>query len=380
MIRPLIAGPHAFEELVRYLGETGISSVALIADEQTHRVAGERLAARIQASGRRAAACLLPPNENGDVVADERTIVHCLLGVPEDARLLVAVGAGTIHDVVRFAAHKMKLPFVSVPTAASVDGFTSSGAPLIIAGRKQTVPAVAPRALFADTEVLAAAPRRLAAAGFGDMLAKYTALFDWRFGHLMADEPYDAGLAEEMAQTVADCVDHAAQIASGNEEGIAVLMNSLIRSGLIMLKFGASHPASGAEHHLSHYWEMEHLREGKRQLLHGLKTGFAAVRIAELYHGFLRRFEQTGGALAGSIRDGAVRERLVRHWPEIRASLAALPPSGRLLDLMRAAYPEITALPISPEQVRRGLREAPAVRPNRCTLLRFLGENGLLPD
>lgn len=412
MIGPIVVAADAFDRLAAYAAERGSAPLTIVADDRTYRAAGERLKARLEAAGLRTAVCLLPPNAQGDVLADEDTIARCINGVREDTRLLAAVGAGTIHDIVRMAAVRLNLDFVAVPTAASVDGFTSSGAPILKGGRKMTVPAAAPLALFADIGVLAAAPPRLAAAGFGDMLAKYTALFDWRFSHLVADEPYDAGLAQEMAAALEDCVKNADGIAAGTAEGIAALMDSLIRSGLVMLRFGASHPASGAEHHLSHYWEMEHLRTGKPQLLHGLKTGFAAVRIAELYHRFrsrmdaavaagageeLLRREAAGGRDGAAVRDGGigdtairdavspasvsdpdVRERLLRHWPDIRAAIAAIPGPDRLLSLFRGVYPEIEALPVSAEDIRQGLRHAPAVRPNRYTLLRFLGEHDLL--
>ncbi len=105
------------------------------------------------------------------------------------------------------------------------------------------------------------------------MLAKYTSLFDWEFESIVTNEEYLEKSAELTRSALEECVKHVHSIAKGEEEGLYVLTSALITSGLAMLLYGKSHPASGAEHHLSHYWEMEFLKKGKRQLLHGAKVG-----------------------------------------------------------------------------------------------------------
>ncbi|EES73796.1 putative sn-glycerol-1-phosphate dehydrogenase, partial [Paenibacillus sp. oral taxon 786 str. D14] len=259
-----------------YLREQGYRHVLLVADDHTYAAAGEQLMGLLEAEGVNTRVVLIQPDAQGDVVADEIAIVQLLLEIrPDETDVLLAVGSGTIHDIVRFAAHKTGKPFVSVPTAPSVDGFTSAGAPLIVRGVKKTVPAVPPVAIFADLDILMAAPQRLVAAGFGDMLGKYTSLFDWKFSRLTAGEPYDEQAAAITERALRSCVSHAEAIGARTEEGIRALMTALIESGIAMLLFGQSHPASGAEHHLSHYWEMEYLRQGRRALLHGAKVGVA---------------------------------------------------------------------------------------------------------
>ncbi|MEG6588297.1 sn-glycerol-1-phosphate dehydrogenase, partial [Paenibacillus barengoltzii] len=268
-----------------YLREQGYRQILLVADDHTYAAAGEQLMGLLEVAGVKTRVVLIQPDAQGDVVADEIAIVQLLLEIrPDETDALLAVGSGTIHDIVRFAAHKTGKPFVSVPTAPSVDGFTSAGAPLIVRGVKKTVPAVPPVAIFADLDILMAAPQRLVAAGFGDMLGKYTSLFDWKFSHLTAGEPYDEQAAAITERALRSCVSHAEAIGARTEEGIRALMTALIESGIAMLLFGQSHPASGAEHHLSHYWEMEFLRQGRRALLHGAKVGVACAEIARVYH------------------------------------------------------------------------------------------------
>lgn len=348
-----------------YLLEQGYRQILLVADDHTYAAAGEQLMGLLEVAGVKTRVVLIQPDAQGDVVADEIAIVQLLLEIrPDETDALLAVGSGTIHDIVRFAAHKTGKPFVSVPTAPSVDGFTSAGAPLIVRGVKKTVPAVPPVAIFADLDILMAAPQRLVAAGFGDMLGKYTSLFDWKFSHLTAGEPYDEQAAAITERALRSCVSHAEAIGARTEEGIRALMTALIESGIAMLLFGQSHPASGAEHHLSHYWEMEFLRQGRRALLHGAKVGVACAEIARVYH-----------AAGEGTLPGAEPAALREHREQVRAWLRDLPGEAELRGLLRqAGGPSTLAeLGVGEELFARSLREAHRVR-DRRTLLRALNE------
>ena len=109
--------------------------------------------------------------------------MQVLVRADRENRTYLAVGSGTITDITRFASHRTKADFISIPTAPSVDGYTSPSASLVIERLKQTVIAQPPIAIFADLPTLCAAPRPMIAAGFGDMLGKYTSLADWQLGH-----------------------------------------------------------------------------------------------------------------------------------------------------------------------------------------------------
>ncbi len=341
--------------------------LVLAADGNTYEAAGRELEHLLREAGLEVSLCLLEPAGTGDVVADEATIVHLMLAIePGLTDALIAVGSGTIHDIVRFAGHRSGIPFISVPTAPSVDGFTSAGAPLIIRGIKKTVPAVPPTAIFADLNILMQAPQPLVAAGFGDMLGKYTSLFDWKFSHLTAGEPYNEQAALITERALASCVQYAGEIGQRTEAGITALMTALIESGIAMLLFGQSHPASGAEHHLSHYWEMEYLRRGHRALLHGAKVGVACAEISRLYH---------AAADCGAYPAGEP-EALRQHGEQVRAWLADVPSEAEIRELLRQAGgpSSLEELGIDDELFASSLREAHHVRSNRHTLLRALNE------
>ena len=100
----------------------------------------------------------------------------------------------------RFVSHRSDTEFISLPTAASVDGYTSIGAPMIIGGAKVTVNCQGPLAVFGDLPALCAAPKALTAAGFGDLIAKLTSVSDWELGHVLWDEPFDPTIARRAAR------------------------------------------------------------------------------------------------------------------------------------------------------------------------------------
>lgn len=368
----------AIGDIAPYLESRSIRTVALAADSVTYEAAGERVNALLAKAGIETHVTIVKPNALGDVLADEAAIVQLLIDLKRSAApVVIAVGGGTIHDIARFCAYSAGIPFLAVPTAPSVDGFNSKGAPLIIRGDKITIPAIGPDAIFADLDILTRAPRRLAAAGFGDMLGKYTSLFDWKFGAIAAGEPYDQASADITRQALLRCVNHADQIAAQEEEGIYELTVGLIESGLAMLLFGRSHPASGAEHHLSHYWETEWIRSGQRQQLHGAKVGVACAAISDLYHRLVS--EGPDAWLAPTTGDDPRSDRIRSNWPDIRRAAEEVPAGAELRELLARVGGPATAeeLGIGRELWDRSLREAHRIRMERFTLLRAYNESSL---
>ncbi|BDG43649.1 sn-glycerol-1-phosphate dehydrogenase [Saccharococcus caldoxylosilyticus] len=373
-IETIMISDDALQQVVIYLQRKRYQTVALIVDQHTFEAAGRQLSALLQGEQIHHTTCFIQPDENGDVIADEASIVQALLEVPHDVDAILAVGSGTIHDITRFCSYKMKVPFISVPTAPSVDGFTSMGAPLIIRGVKKTIQAQAPIAVFADISVLKQAPKQMIAAGFGDMIAKYTSLIDWRFGHLVAGEPYCPLVDKITQESLQECVNNIEKIAAAEEEGVQILMNALLQSGIAMLIMGQSYPASGGEHHLSHYWEMEFLRRKKPQVLHGTKVGVSTSLIAEVYTNhflILLNDLRENKALLGN----KTIELLERNRQKIKEWFGSLPSPSELRLMMErvggACTPE--QLGIDQELVDRSLKEAYHLR-DRFTILRFLNE------
>jgi glycerol-1-phosphate dehydrogenase [NAD(P)+] len=154
---------------------------------------------------------------------------------------------------------------------------------LIVSGIKQSYPGQLPLAVFVHLPTLCAAPYQMILAGLGDMLGKLTALADWELGSLVWDEPYDVEIAARSRLDLQRCIDVAGDIAARQPTAMRVLVESLLDSGLNMARAGNSRPASGAEHHLAHYWEMKLLWEAQPPILHGIKVGFATLWICDTY-------------------------------------------------------------------------------------------------
>jgi glycerol-1-phosphate dehydrogenase [NAD(P)+] len=218
------------------------------------------------------------------LVAGAESVLRLLADLGDDESLLIAAGSGTITDIVRFVAAKTGRPFVSLPSAPSVDAWASSVAALVLDGSKVTLPARPPLAIFADPGILAGAPAPMIAAGFGDMVCKLTAVADWRLGAVVWDEPYDADLARRSLDAARRTVEAVEAIGARSAEGVRILMEALVESGLVMAAAGHSRSASGAEHHYSHFWEEAFLRTGRPPLLHGLKVGVGTVMSAGLWN------------------------------------------------------------------------------------------------
>lgn len=292
----------ALQAITPYIREQGFRHITIIVDDNTWEAAGERIFHELEKHQIGGEVVLIKSNEHDQVLADEDAIVQVLVETSQQSNALIAVGTGTIHDITRFCSHKMNIPFLSVPTAASVDGYTSKGAPLILRGFKQTIQTASPIAVFADIDIIKKAPREMTAAGFGDILAKNTSLLDWKISHWINDEPYNGRAADLTRNSLQLCIDHVEEIAQADDEGIRLLMNALIESGLVMLLLNFSRSASGGEHHLSHYWEMDLLKRNAPQVLHGAKVGVATAIITELYQSYANDLD-VFGANTGQIAE-----------------------------------------------------------------------------
>lgn len=345
-------------------------NIVVVYDQNTYLAAGEKLIKFLMNDFEEVIGININENEHGQVIANEESLVQVFIKTPNDADVLIAVGSGTIHDIVRFAGHKMNIPFISVPTAASVDGFTSKGAPLILCGVKQTIQTAAPIAVFADIDVIKAAPREMAAAGFGDILGKYTSLLDWEISKLVGNEPFHEGAASLTRKALETCVEYVEEISNADEKGITILMNALIESGLVMQILDYSRPASGAEHHLSHYWEMYLLKTNQKQLLHGAKVGVATTMIVELYKKNWKKLLRSE-----RIKNTVYGNGIEQYGEYIFSVIEKLPSPDELKKLLEKVGGPTTVeeLGIPQEIVIESLNEAHHLR-DRCTGLLLLNQ------
>lgn len=253
-------------------------NIAMICDENTYEAAGKTVESLVPGLKK---AVLNPKNLHADEHGVEKAKKH--LDRIGDVDLMIAVGSGTIHDITRYHAYERKIPFFSVPTAASVDGFVSTVAAMTWHGFKKSFTAVSPIVVIADTDIFSKAPMRLTASGVADLLGKYTALADWKITHILTGE-YICEEICEMEYTALDALTNSLSgLVKGDAKAYEELMYGLLLSGLAMQMTGNSRPASGAEHHMSHLWEMEVLND-YIDFYHGEKVGVGLILASKIYH------------------------------------------------------------------------------------------------
>ena len=273
---------------------------------------------------------------------------------------VVAVGAGSIHDPSRLACARRNKPLCLFATAPSMDGFASYNAPIVDGGFKTTHAAKCPEVIIADTKILAAAPKALKSAGFGDMISKYIALIDWQVSHLVTGETYCPRVAELTRTAVDRLMTMADRVTLEDEETAAAVLESLLMTGIAMSFTRTSRPGSGTEHILAHYWECIELLEGKIPNFHGEDVGVATLLTLREYEALAGRETVTAhpevndwdavyrayGPLAGDVRklntpdtitDGIDPRVIEEKWPEIRAIVRSVPDYDACYRAMKAA-------------------------------------------
>ncbi len=207
---------------------------------------------------------------------------------------LLGCGAGTISDMVKFAADRANLKSGIAATAPSMDGYSSGVASLVVDGVKKTLPAGPHSLIVMDNSLMKKAPESLIRAGIGDILGKATSLLDWHLRRIIWDDYYCPKSEELIMEPLRKLLQ--GEESSGTEAAesleISHLSTGLVNSGLAILLAGGSEPASGSEHHISHYLEMLGLRDGISMPLHGHKVGLGTYFSSSFYLNFYERLEE----------------------------------------------------------------------------------------
>lgn len=311
---------------------------------------------------------------------------------------LIAIGSGTIHDTTRYCANESGIPFISCPTAASVDGFCSTVSAMTWKGYKKTMPGVAPVFVLADLDIIREAPLHLALSGAGDIFGKYTALADWNIAHVLNGE-YLCPVIEKMTRDAVEAVHSCCvRLADREEEAFEQLTYGLILSGLAMQLMGNSRPASGCEHHISHLIEMGPAAFPFRSdALHGEKVGVGTILASDAYHRLLQIEDIAscvhpyafpapdrlkpfyGESLYSSILEenrtdcmkDVTPDMLVKAWPRIREIISTIPTPAELNELYCriGARHTLEDIQVPSAYLEQLLQYSPSAR-NRLTLMR----------
>jgi len=416
----VVIGAGALGSVGEVFGRSfGGRPAVVVADATTWRVAGEQVQQRLEAAGRATVTPYRFPPDSF-VYAEYGNIERLREAIATHDAVPVAVGSGSLNDIVKRAAHEAGRPYLSVATAASMDGYTAFGAAITKDGYKQTMTCPAPRAVVADLEVLAGAPPAMTASGYGDLLGKVTAGADWLVADALGVEPVDPRVWELVQGPLREAVGRPGELAAGDQEALERLVEGLVMSGLAMQAHASSRPASGAEHQFSHLWEMEGLGHDRQPpLSHGFKVGVGSIAIAALYERLLERDlaaldvaalrdawpgpEEAEAAVRAAhttpgLEEAAVAETMAKHadpetlgrrlalladrWPALRGRLGGqLLGARRLRELLAAAGcpTRPSELGLAAPAFRDTYRRARMIR-RRYTVLDLAAETGLLDE
>lgn len=405
-------GDEAAQRLAAFAKEHCSNRMTVIADTNTRGAAGDSVYKAIGDTGLAITECTYPgdpldaTDTEGDRVAEKDL----------EADGFVAIGSGTLCDLAKHAGTKLNKPVFLYPTAASMNGYTSSIVALKVNGLKRTIPCQTAAGVFADPRVVATAPQRMTAAGVADFLSKASASSDWQAANFLRDEWF-SDKARSFTGTVQDLLlDQAEAVGKGDDKAIGIVLEALLLSGFSMVVAGSSSPASGGEHLISHFIDMKHSLYGTPHDLHGTQVGVATVYCLELWEKVLdidpstfdidaainalpseeaiaASIEEDWGPIANEVHDqwrkksrsaDAMRaevSKFLQGIDELRERIAVdRLPSKAVRDAIIAAGGPVTPeeLTVPAEVYYDGQRRARYIR-DRFTILDLAAETGIAP-
>ena len=411
-LKHVVIGPDALQKTPEVARALGAKKVFVVSDIHTPRAAAAQLETLLVKAGLYVASYMF---EDEELVPDESALGRLLIALDPACDLLIGVGTGSINDLCKFTAFKTKMPYCIVATAPSMDGFASSVAPLIVNNLKTTYEVGVADAIIGDTKILSQAPMPMIMAGIADILGKYTCLTDWKMAQIINGEYYCETIVQMVRTSLRAVAENLDKAAARDEQTVGKIMEALVLTGIAMSFVGNSRPASGSEHHISHYWEMMFLHEGKKAVLHGTKVGIGTVAVSKMYDWLwetpvdfaaARQAAQTRsfdmwakeirraypdaaeGVLAleretgKNSTEGVLRriDAIEKHFADMKAFAQAWLPQSEEIRKMLAGY----GAPVNPhevgisaQQIEDGVLYAKELR-NRYGLLQILFDLGLL--
>jgi glycerol-1-phosphate dehydrogenase [NAD(P)+] len=323
--REVIVGNGTIESVIEVSKRLGFARSALIvAGLKTYEIAGKIVKELLEDEGVKVDTFLVGSATVKDVEAlEERIRVF-------KPQVVFGVGGGTKIDVAKLGSARQEIPFISVPTTASHDGIASPLSSIKGFEKPYSVMAQAPIAIIADTNIIMQSPWRSVVSGCGDVIAKFTAVKDWKLAHKEKNEYYGEYAASLALMSAKLVMQNADLINSKSEEGLRVLIEALISCGVSMSIAGSSRPCSGSEHLFSHALDLITTKHA----MHGEQCGVGAIMMAYLHNA---------------------------NWKGIKKTLEKL-----------EAPVNADGLGVERENVVKALEMAPQIRPERYTILNKL--------
>ncbi len=257
----------------------------VIADCNTWRVAGNTVYEKLGNAGVPVSRFLIPDEH---FHAEWPYVEMVEAQVKSSGAIAVAVGSGVINDLCKLSSHHLGQSYLCVPTAASVDGYSSFGASISYQGLKQTFECPAPLAIVADATVIAEAPKHMTAAGYADLAAKIPCGAEWMIADLFGTEPIIPEAWHVLQDVLDKVLSNPEAVAAGDRDAVSDLFIGLTLSGIAMQIARSSRPASCTDHLFSHYLDMTgHRYKGELQS-HGFQVAIGTLTMCAFFDEFLK--------------------------------------------------------------------------------------------
>ena len=376
-IRKVIIAPGAIMDLEGELA--AYQHILLVADNNTYQTCGRQVSACLK---ERLADTLIYQQE-GLLIPNEEAITRMEQHLTDHTDLIIGIGSGVIQDLCKYVSFQAGLPYYIIATAPSMDGYASKGAAMIIGNMKVTYNAHVPEVIIGDIDILKEAPMRLIQSGYGDILGKYSCLNDWKLSRVVNEEYFCQAVYNLTYDMLLQTKDLGPRLLTRDPDAIGTLMEALIGVGIAMAYVGNSRPASGSEHHLSHFFEVTGLLNDEPYFMHGIDVAYSAVYTQKLREELLSlpspqahilpdraSREQTIRSIYGAASEGVLalqdklgwydKDRLPVYqakWQEIRDVLREAPSSTELLSYLLSAGLDIAEFQntYSPQKIQDAL-------------------------
>lgn len=315
----------------------------IVADPTTWRVAGERLQSLLADAG-------LDPLDpflltDPHLHAEWRFVEELEEYLKKVDAVAIAVGSGTVNDLTKLVSDHLGRRYMTVGTAASMDGYTAYGASITRDGAKQTFSCRAPLGFVADIDVIATAPKEMTASGYADLFAKIPAGADWILSEELGVEPVDPESFNVVQGQLKSALGAPEALAAGDLDALHALIEGLLMGGFAMQIHKSSRPASGADHQFSHLWNMEHHEKADGTVpSHGFQVSIGTLMSTALYEQFL----------AEDFSNLDV-DACVAAWPSLEEQIKVSREMFDGTDFPTIGETELTAKYSTPEELRSQL-------------------------
>ena len=276
----VISGSGVLSQLPQAVKALSGTKAYIFFDPNTYEAAGKQACRLLQEAGIEYVSYCLPWS---NPEPDETSVGAAMMHFDYGCDIVIGVGSGVVNDVGKLVSAYTKLPYIIVATAPSMDGYASATSSMNRDGLKISLPSKAADVIIGDSQVLSRAPLDMMRSGLGDMLAKYVSICEWRISHLINGEYYCEEVASLIRHAVKRCVDNVQALLHRDEQAALAVFEGLVIGGVAMNYAGASRPASGVEHYISHVLDMRGVEFGTPIASHGTQCAIGTLTAVELY-------------------------------------------------------------------------------------------------